>query len=514
VSALLVLPIVIPALTAAICLGFWRRMAWQRQLNLVGAVSLFLASIGLFFAVATRGTLTVQMGSWPAPFGITFVADPLGALMVALTGLVGLAGAVYSVGDTPSRHQRFGHFPLLHILLMGVCGAFLTGDIFNLYVWFEVMLIASFVLLGLGGTRPQMEGALKYVTLNLISSAIFLAAVGVLYGSAHTLNFADLYDRVPIAREQNPAMMDAVAALLLISFGVKAGVFPLYFWLPASYHTPPAAVSAVFAGLLTKVGVYALFRVFTIVFTGQPFIYQLVLAVAAVTMISGVLGAVSHVNIRRILSFHIISQIGYMVMGLGLLVSDDPAVRRLGLAAGIFYIAHHIIVKTNLFLIGGLIRLMRGSYELERIGGLARSAPWLGLLFLIPALSLAGIPPLSGFWAKLGVIRAGLEAQAYIVVAAALFTGLLTLISMMKIWTEAFWKAQPPQCRPHRLRSGRMAMLVGPIVGLATLTVLIGLVPQPLMSLSQSAADYLLDPRGYVLDVDPRIEPPSQEPEP
>jgi multicomponent Na+:H+ antiporter subunit D len=277
-----------------------------------------------------------------------------------VASVTGFAVAVYALADVDEARRRAGFTPLLLVLLMGVCTSFLTGDIFNLYVCFEVMLIASFVLLALGGERPQMEGALKYVTLNLVSSAIFLAAVGVLYGLTGTLNMAHLARLVPVVAESHPELITAVAGLFLASFGIKAGIFPLYFWLPASYHTPPVAVSAVFAGLLTKVGVYALIRVFTLIFAGVTSLTNLILILAGLTMLTGVLGAVSQYHIRRILSFHIISQIGYMVMGLGLLAAPDPEVRRIGLLAAVFYIVHHIIVKTNLFLIGGIVRRLRG----------------------------------------------------------------------------------------------------------------------------------------------------------
>jgi multicomponent Na+:H+ antiporter subunit D len=375
-----------------------------------------------------------------------------------------------------------------------------TGDAFNLYVGFEVMLIASFVLLALGGERAQMEGALKYVTLNLISSAIFLSALGVLYGLTGTLNFAHLAIVVPELTITHPHLVTAVAGLFLVSFGIKAGLFPLYFWLPSSYHTPPVAVSAVFAGLLTKVGVYALIRVFTLVFAEVDAAYRLLLALAGLTMIAGVLGAVSQYQVRRILSFHIISQIGYMVVGLGLLASPEPEVRRIGLVAAVFYIAHHILVKTNLFLIGGVIRRLKGTEELRAMGGLYVQTPWLAALFLVPALSLAGIPPLSGFWAKLAVLRAGLAAGEWLVVAAAVAAGLMTLMSMIKIWSEAFWKDQPASDAPAVPAPTRrdLGLLLGPAVALAVLTVAIGLAPGVLFGLADRAAGELLDPAPYL----------------
>jgi multicomponent Na+:H+ antiporter subunit D len=504
---LLVLPIVIPLLTACLCLLVGHRERTQRALATLGACGLLLASIVLFARVWAEGPLVLYVGGWRAPFGITFVADVFAALMVLVAALMHLAVSVYSLATVGARHQRYGYFVFLNVMLMGVCGAFLTGDLFNLYVWFEVMLIGSFVLLVLGGGRAQMEAGIKYVTLSLLSSALFLAGVGVIYGVAHTLNMADLSERLAEASTTHPWLVVSASILLLLSFGIKAAVFPLYFWLPASYHTPAPAISAIFAGLLTKVGVYALIRVFTVVFPPSDYVLNLLLATAGLTMVMGVLGAVSQSQIRRILSFHIISQIGYMVMGLALLVAPDPSTRRLGIAAAIFYIAHHIVVKTNLFLIGGTVRALTGTERLDRLGGLLNSTPWLGILFLIPALSLAGVPPLSGFWAKLAVIKAGFGAQQYLLTAVALFAGVLTLVSMLKIWSEAFWKPGPESnahedgaddqpTRPGRPR--RLALLIAPSVALALFTLAIGLYPQALLSASQRAADELLDRGSYV----------------
>lgn len=490
----LVLPLIIPLLTAIITLlaRKWRHA--QRWISVFAAAALLAAALALLILVWREGIQVAQIGNWPAPYGITLVADLLSAIMVVLAGLMGLAVAVYSLASMDSQRERFGFYPLLHILLMGVCGAFLTGDMFNLYVWFEVMLVASFVLVALGGERAQLEGAVKYVTLNLISSALFLAAVGILYGVTGTLNMADL--ALEVGRMAQPGLITTLSMLFLISFGIKAAIFPLFFWLPASYHTPPVAVSAIFAGLLTKVGVYALIRVFTLIFVQDiAFTHTLILVIASLTMVTGVLGAVAQNSFRRILSFHIVSQIGYMIMGLGLFT-------QLALAGSIFYLMHHIIVKTNLFLISGVTHRLGGTDQLKKLGGFYAAYPGLAVLFLIPALSLAGIPPLSGFWAKLALIQAGLLTQQYAVVAVALGVSLLTLFSMTKIWGEVFWKPAPELLeidKGHR-RPGLLALLL-PIVVLAFLTVIIGLTVEPLFVLASTAAEQLLNPAMYIQTV-------------
>ncbi len=486
------LPILIPLLGAAVSVAFWRHMALQRHLAVLATGALLAIGLVLLWEVWHGGILVMDMGVWPAPFGIALVADLLAAIMVVLAGFTGFAVTLYSLVSLDREHENFGYYPLLQLLLAGVCGAFLTGDIFNLFVWFEVMLIASFALLVLGGRRTQMEGGLKYVTLNLIASAIFLTAVGLLYGMVGTLNMADL--AVKLAQVEAQGLVTVLSLLFMIAFGIKAAAFPLFFWLPASYHTPPVAISAVFAGLLTKVGVYALYRVFTLIFTHDVgYTHTLLLWGAGLTMLTGVLGAAAQFEFRRILSFHIISQIGYMLMGLALFTP-------LALLGGIFYIVHHIVVKTNLFLVSGVARRLQGSYELRDLGGLYRSAPGLSVLFLIPALSLAGMPPLSGFFGKFILVRAGLEAGAYAIVFVALLVGLLTLYSMLKIWAEVFWKAapEPTSPSPAPLQGPERLLLYAPISAMAAVTVAIGLGAAWVYDVAEAAAAQLLDPALYV----------------
>jgi multicomponent Na+:H+ antiporter subunit D len=486
-SLLLLLPILTPLVTAAVALLLRGSPVAQRVLGVGGAVALLATAATLLAVVRRDGIQAVQLGGWPAPFGITLVADLFSAVMVLLAGLIGLMVAVYSLATIDRQRESFGYYPLLHVLLMGVCGAFLTGDIFNLYVWFEVLLIASFVLLAFGGERAQMEGAIKYVTMNLISSAFFLAATGVLYGVAGTLNMADA--AVTLRTVDNSGLVTTLAILFLVAFGIKAAVFPLYFWLPASYHTPPTAVSAIFAGLLTKVGVYALIRVFTLLFVQDvSYTHNLILVIAALTMLSGVLGAIAQVELRRILSFQVISAIGYMLMGLGLFTP-------LALAGSVFYVIQDSVVKTSLFFVSGVVQRLRGTSDIHRLGGLYRASPLLAVLFLIPALSLAGIPPLSGFFAKLALVEAGLAEERFAIVAVALVVSLLTLLSMTRIWAEAFWKPAPPDaCWAAPTPTGVLA----PIVVLTALAVAIGVLAEPVLTLSTRAAEQLLDPAEYI----------------
>lgn len=494
-NALLILPIVIPMASAALMLLAYRRSRAQRVLGVMSSCVQLAVAIWLLSAVHRDGIQSVQVGGWPAPFGITIVADLLAALLVCLSGVIAVTTAIYSLADIDRERRAYGFYPLMQILLMGVNGAFLTGDIFNLYVWFEVMLIASFVLLVLGNERQQMEGAVKYLTLNLISSAIFLTAVGILYGSVHALNLAELSLKLHDPGVPRP-VVNTLAMLFLVAFGIKAAVFPLFFWLPDSYHTPRTTVTALFAGLLTKVGVYALFRVFTLLFVGNvEYTHAIILFIAGCTMVVGVMGAMAQMEFRRVLAFHSVSQVGYMVMGLGLLTVSS-------LAGALFFVLHHSLVKSNLFLISGMVQQQAGTTRLKKLGGLATTAPWLTVFFFVTALSLAGLPPLSGFWAKLALVQAGFARGgpgAYVVIGVSLAVGLCTLISMTKIWNEAFWKEAPadaPSLPP--LSVAQRAQMLLPIALLTTTTVLLGLVPEPLLRLVHSAADQLMNTTQYI----------------
>jgi multicomponent Na+:H+ antiporter subunit D len=417
------------------------------------------------------------------------VADHLSALMLVITGLIGTATAIYACGDMQRHLRANGFHPLFHVLIGGISGAFLTGDLFNLYVWFEVILMASFGLLVWGQSRAQFIGAIKYVVINLLATLLFLMGLALLYGLTGTLNMAHLHQI--ISNHEAKGLLTAVAFIFMAAFGIKAGIFPLFFWLPAAYHTPPVAISALFAGMLTKVGVYAIIRTFSLVFHHNiGTTHGVLLVVAALTMVTGVLGAAAQNEFRRILSFHIISQVGYMLLGLALWTP-------IALAGSVFYLVHHMIVKANLFLVSGLSRDCAGSMEMRKMGGIYSSHPLVAVLFLIPAFSLAGFPPLSGFWSKLLLIQSSLEVRHYAVAAVAVAVGLMTVYSMVKIWIEGFWKPLP---QPASQKVGRplSAWKIAPACALALVTVFIGIGAEPVYRLAAEAARELISPQGYV----------------
>ena len=482
----LVLPILLPLITAIVLLLAPKRPLLQRWIALAGSVLLFASALVLFRQVEANGIQVLNIGDWPAPFGITLVADLLSAMLAVAVGVVAVAIAAAAFAGVDPRREAFGYHPLVQILLMGVSGAFLTGDFFNLYVWFEVMLVASFVLMALHRNRTQVEAAFKYVAINLIASSIFLTALGLLYGVAGSLNMAELALIWPDVRSKGMDMV--LAALFVVAFSIKAGLFPLFFWLPASYHAPPAIVGALFAGLLTKVGVYVLLRIFTLLFQDAPpalFTFLLVMSVA--TMVIGLVAAQSERDFRRVLSFNLVGHIGYTTASLSILT---PA----ALAGAIFYVLHHIVVITNLFIVSAVLLRLRRTTEMHALGGLYRHQPVFAVLAMVPIFALAGVPPLSGFLGKLAILEATFASGAYWVGGMVLFVGLLTLLSMGRAWADGFWKPQAGE--PAVVTPGRPLLIV--IGGLSVVTLAISVWAGPLFDLTLRAAQQLLRRDDYI----------------
>jgi len=483
---LLVLPIVLPMATAIVLQLIPHRVRLSRALAFAGALGILTTALALLVRVDRNGIQVLQVGGWPAPFGITLVADVFSALLLVMVGIIGAAVTATSFSGVDPRREATGYHALIHVLLMGVSGAFLTGDIFNLYVWFEVMLIASFVLMALHRTPAQLQAAFTYVALNLLASAVLLTAIGLLYGQAGTLNLADLARVWP---ERRTAGLDsALAMLFLTAFGIKAALFPLFFWLPASYHTPPAAIGALFAGLLTKVGVYALIRISTLLFRdGGTILYPLVVVLSATTMVVGLVAATGQRDFRRVLSFNLVGHIGFTTVGLGLFTP-------LALAGSILYVVHHMLVITSLFLVSGLFLRMRRTTDLAALGGLYRTQPAVAALAMIPLFSLAGVPPLSGFIAKLAIVTAAIEVRSYGLAFIALAVSLLTLLSMARSWEEAFWKPAPQGTPAAPIGRG----LLAPILTLAILTLALTVGAEPVFDRCRRAAAQLLHPDEYI----------------
>lgn len=486
---LLVIPLIVPLTAAALSIGFAGRRVVQRVIGLAALAGSAVFSVAMLVHVDRDGPLVVQAGAWPTPIGITLVADRTAALLVAVATLVLLVSLVYAIGFGGSEREQSAFHPLYLLLAGGICLAFLTGDLFNLFVGFEVFLMASYALLTLDGTRAQVRRGATYIVLGIVTSTFFLLAIGFVYAATGTVNLADLNEKFVGLPE---GIRAGLGVLLLLVFGMKAAVFPLFGWLPDSYPAASTPLAAVFSGLLTKVGLYALLRTQTLVVPEGDRQVALMMVIAALTMVVGVLGAVGRTDIRGLLAFHVVSQVGYAVFGIALFSVA-------GVAGALYFVVHQMVVKTSLFQVAGILERRTGSTSLSALSGFVRSAPWVSALFFLSAFSLAGIPPLSGFIGKLALVGAGVAEGAWVVTGVSLGVGLLTLFSMAKIWSGAFWGdpaegvavAPAVEVRGYGVMVGATAVIV--LMGVA-----LGLAAGPAMELCTRAAEDLLDPAGYV----------------
>jgi multicomponent Na+:H+ antiporter subunit D len=478
-------PVAIPLAAAASTLLLRRWPALQRGVMEAAVVLMLVADVLLLARVADGVAAVLNFGGWGAPVGVTFVADGLSAALCTVAGLVALAVAVVARADIRARRRRAGFDPLFLAMLAAVNGAFLSGDVFNLYVWFELMLVTALGLVTLDRRRAQVDGAFRYAAMSMMGATFILVGIALLYGEAGTLDLAHLSST--LAGDAPSVTLSAAAYLLLAGFALKAGLFPLFFWLPASYHTAPTSVSAALAGLLTKVAFYACLRIFVLVFgvgagaalvPGLPALFALL---AAATMVVSVLAAIAQVDVRRLLAFHVVGQVGYLMMGLAV-------ASLLGVTAAIFYTMHTMLVQTGLFLGAGAIGRASRGYDLRTVGGLMRDHPLFAGLFAVLALSISGVPPLSGFWAKFLVIdaafRTGSPWYAWLAVVA-LVVGFLTLYSMSMLWTQAFWRTGDGGRRANRRIPPAMVMAVAL---LAACTLGIGLAVEPVARLARASA--------------------------
>lgn len=500
---LVILPILLPFFTAAITAWWTRPGTIRRTFVAISAIAQLGVAIWFISLTCTQGRMVLPVGGWMAPFGITLVADPLASIMLGLSSLTSLAALFFGFFESSPLKEHPLRIPLLQFLVLGINLSFLTGDLFNLFVAFEIMLIASYGLLTLEADNWDVRQAFPYLAINLVGGALFFCAAGMAYAIFGTLNFADIAMRAEHMTD-DPRVY-ALATLLLAVFGLKAGIFPLYFWLPGSYPILPVPIAAFYSGMLTKVGVYVMLRfVGTVLPPDMPVLHLAIAWIAGFTMILGVMGAIAQNTIRGILSYHILSQIGFMVLAIGLFTP-------LSIAAAIFYIVHHIIVKASLFLVGGVAGYCNKTDHLDRMGNLWRYMPFLGVLFLFQALSLAGIPPLSGFWGKFLIIAVGIAKSEYVLVAASLIASILTLFSMLKIWNGAFWKEGPEP--GVFFVPGRTRPMIVVIAAMTAVSITIGFGAEFFFGIARQAAELTLDRSGYAADVFNAIQrPPSLHP--
>ncbi|MFB0834754.1 Na+/H+ antiporter subunit D [Arthrobacter halodurans] len=518
------LAVLLPILGAALAFVMRRHTGIQRTVTISTLTITLGLEIWMLSSAWHHGAQAVLLGGWAPPFGISLVVDEFSALMLVVSTSVSLAVLLYATGQGMADGEEDGPVSVFHptflILVAGISNAFLAGDLFNLYVGFEILLTASYVLLTLGGTTARIRAGVTYVVVSVVSSMLFLIAIGMIYAATGTVNMADLALKLA---DLDTGMQMVLHLMLLVAFGIKAAIFPLSFWLPDSYPTAPAPVTAVFAGLLTKVGVYAMVRTETLLFPGDR-INGLLMIVALLTMIVGILGAIAQADIKRMLSFTLTSHIGYMVFGLA--VGNVVA-----LAATVYYVAHHIIVQTSLFLVTGLIERRAGTSNVDRLGSLAKLSPVLAVLFFLPAMNLASIPPFSGFLGKLGLLQGGIELGtplAWVLLAGAVTTSLLTLLAVARVWNRAFWRKAEDAENPDPLLlvgaadGGRVTTyrhvenfpdskfsdrgdtqllpwtMVGSTAALVLLGVALSVFAGPLFELSDQAARAMIDRSAYI----------------
>lgn len=487
ITNLAVLPIVIPLLAAIIASFFPKKLRVVRIFTQVMMVINVLVTAGALWYVQQNGTVVLEAGDWMAPFGIVLVADMLSISLVLTTNIIGVACAFYAPKSLSQKQEEFYFYTFFFLLITGVSGAFITGDLFNLFVFFEVLLMASYGLIVLGGEKIQLRESIKYVLINLFSSMLFVTTVAFLYSVVGTVNMAQIAERV--GEVEQKGILTTIGMLLFFVFATKAALFPLYYWLPKSYIVPNPVVSALFGALLTKVGIYSIIRVFTLIFVYETsFTHDLFIWIAGLSLIFGVIGALSTNNIKLIIAYNIIPAIGFILIGIGVF-------NETGFSGSVFYLVHDMIIKAALFLLVGAVAYLAGTSDLRKIHGFIHYYPGLGWMFFIACFILAGIPPFSGFIGKLLLLKGAFEEGEIAIAIIGLGSSLLILLSVMRIFIRGFWGEKDPNIRPNR----RVARgFVFPVALLLFFNVLLGVGAEWFYPSIESIGEYLMNPEIYM----------------
>lgn len=494
-SNILIYPIILPLLTGMALVFFRENIRFQQWVSALSMIVLIGISAYTIHHVSQEGILVLELGGWSAPYGIVLVGDMLAVILVCIASFVTLMCLIYGFSELEAGHKKHFVYPLILIMLTGVNGSFLTGDIFNLFVFFEVMLIASYVLIVIGGQKRQLREAIKYVLINVVASTLFVVATAYLYSVTGTLNMAHLSERVALAGQDG--LLTAISFLYLTVFGLKSGLL-LFFWLPGSYSAPPAPIAALFAALLTKVGVYTVIRTFTLIFYNEPGITNTVLMwMAAITMILGALGAVSYWEIRKILAYNVIISIGFIIFGLSLATEQS-------MAGAVFYLVHDMLAKALIFITAGTIISIFGTDKLRNFSGLLLFRPLLGWLFFIAVLALAGVPPLSGFVGKVMILQGAIEKGELMFSIIGILSSLLVLYSVMKIFIHSFW-GETLMSAGEEHSTGKSALLPGTILVICIAA--LGLGAEWVNTYIYQAVDVMMNPTLYIEAVFQRISP-------
>lgn len=501
----IIVPLILPPVVAAVMMLVMRHnLGLARIFSVAAVLALLIIAVGLFWQSTDGAIRAYELGNWPAPFGIVLVLDRLSALMLLLTAFLGVAVVLYAIGSGWDAKGKHFH-ALIQFQLMGIFGAFLTGDIFNLFVFFEILLIASYGLVIHGGGTARLRAGVQYVVYNLLGSALFLFALGTIYAVTGTLNMADLALRVGAMPAEDAALIRVAAMLLLLVFAIKAALVPLHFWLPSTYAEAPAPVAALFA-VMTKVGAYAILRVFTLIFAPGVVVTQGLLdpwlmVAALVTLSVGMIGILGQPNLGRMAAFAALGSMGTILIALSVMTPTATV-------AALFYMIHSTLAGAALFLTVDLVRQGRGALSDRLIPGPAM--PSIGLvasLYLMATVAMVGLPPLSGFLGKLLVLDATRDQPlVWLIWAVILIGSLLAILGFARAGSVVFWKLDEtaqPGVSPTPLAPAPLALVaVGILLGLViATTVLAG----PVSAALQATADQLFAPAQYIAAVLPDV---------
>jgi len=485
-SNMIVLPLIVPVITAILLVFLREHIILQRIISVLTLSFVVLIGIVLLIAIQEQGVLRIDFSGWGPPFGILFVADSFAVLLVLIANIVAVICVLYALFTIGNSYEKMYFYPFVLLMVAGVNGSFLTGDIFNLFVCFEVMLLASYALISLGGDKTQLREALKYVLINIVASWIFLVALAFLYGTVGTLNMAHISVRVMEAGAD--PVITTVALIFLIVFSLKAGLL-LFFWLPGSYSVPPTAIAALFAALLTKVGIYALVRTFTLLFPTNPDVTHTALGImAGLTIIAGCMGALAGRDVRTIASYNVLIGVGFIVAGLA--IGTESALQGVT-----YYLMHDMVAKAMLFLAVGMMIYVTGETLIDKMSGLIRNYPLFGWLFFIVMCSLAGIPPLSGFLGKVLIGQGAIESGNFILLGLGFLSSLIVLYSLLRIFLSSFFGETIISLEDEKPLPKRIVL---PLALLAVCTIALGIGAEWMAPYVTDAAETLYTPSIYI----------------